>query len=281
MNLQTELPKRSLEENIRSLNEVLPSVPHSLLLINYNSLMDDFFKGSITAENFQIGKTRMWESLMYFSGRLNEADQQRMVNGGVAVEAAAAVQQKKILYISASPVDVANLQVDFEFKKIKAALEAGALRDEFELLTPLLSVTLEDFLQAKFKSKPTIIHFSGHGLEDGLMFATRENVFQIIPTELLKDAFKGMEAYTRIVILNACYASAQAKIISENGIYVLGMNAPVTDKAALYLSENFYRFISDGQNAEEAFNNIKLLIELNFPEEAKTLEMWKDGKLMK
>ena len=278
MNIQTELIKRSLEENIRGLNELSPSVPHSLLLINFNSLMDDFYKGSITAETFEIRKTRMWESLFYFSGKLKETDQQRLINGesGQAITDDAA--KKKILYIAASPVNIATLQVDFEFKKIKSSVEQGALRDDFELLLPLLSVSLEDFLQAKFKSKPFIIHFSGHGLEEGLMFATGNNVFQIIPTELLKEVFKGIEAYTRIIILNACYASAQAKIISENGVYVLGMNAPVTDTASLYLSENFYRFLSDGQNTEEAFKNVKILLELNFPEEVKTLEMWKDGK---
>lgn len=278
MNIQAELIKRSLEENIRLLNDLSPSVPHSLMLINYNSLMDDFYKGTITAEIFEIRKTRIWESLFFFSGKLKEFDQQRLINGDNGQVALVEATKKRILYIAASPIDIANLQVDFEFKKIKASIEQGALRDNFELLLPLMSVTLEDFLQAKFKYKPSIIHFSGHGLEEGLMFATSQNVFQVIPTELLDDVFKGIEAYTQIIILNACYASAQAEIISKNGVYVLGMNAPVTDTAALYLSENFYRFVSDGQNAEEAFKNIKILLELNFSEEAKTLEMWKDGK---
>ena len=281
MDIQAELLKRSLEENIRDLTETSPSVQHNLLLINYNTLMDDFHKGTITAETFQVRQTKLWESLIYFSGKLKDTDQQRLIKGDKAVTSEESPAIKKILYTSASPSNIDNLQVDFEFKKIKGALNAGSLRDQFELLSPLMAVTLEDFLKAKHVHKPAIIHFSGHGLQDGLMFATSENVFQIVPTELLKDVFKGIEAYTEIIVLNACYSSSQAKVISDNGIWVMGMNVPVTDGAAIFLSEKFYGFLSDGQNAEEAFNNIKVLMELDYPEEAKTLEMWKNGRLMK
>ena len=277
MNIQPDLLKRSLEENIRELYELSPIVPHSMLLINYNSLMDDFYKGSITAEMFQVRQSKLWESLFFFTGKLKETDQQAVVNG----QPATSTGKKAILYISATPTNVDNLQVDFEFKKIKASLEGGLKRDEFELLSPLMAVSLQDFLQAKHRYKPAIIHFSGHGLQDGLMFATSENVFQIIPTELLKEVFKGIEAYAKLIVLNACYSSAQAKILSEKGIYVLGMNVPVTDTAAIDLADNLYRFISDGQTTEEAFANVKILIALNFPTEAETLEMWKNGKLLK
>ena len=277
MNIQPDLLKRSLEENIRELYELSPIVPHSMLLINYNSLMDDFYKGSITAEIFQVRQNKLWESLFFFTGKLKETDQQAVVNG----QPATSTGKKAILYISATPTNVDTLQVDFEFKKIKASLEGGLNRDEFELLSPLMAVSLQDFLQAKHRYKPAIIHFSGHGLQDGLMFATSENVFQIIPTELLREVFKGIEAYAKLIVLNACYSSAQAKILSEKGIYVLGMNVPVTDTAAIDLADNLYRFISDGQTTEEAFVNVKILIALNFPAEAETLEMWKNGKLLK
>lgn len=277
MNIQPDLLKRSLEENIRELYQLSPIVAHSMLLINYNSLMDDFYKGSITAEMFQVRQSKLWESLFFFTGRLKETEQQAVVNG----QPATSTEKKAILYISAAPTNVDTLQVDFEFKKIKASLEGGLNRDEFKLLSPLMAVSLQDFLQAKHRYKPAIIHFSGHGLQDGLMFATSENVFQIIPTELLREVFKGIEAYTKLIVLNACYSSAQAKILSEKEIYVLGMNVPVTDTAAIDLADNLYRFISDGQTTEEAFVNVKILIALNFPAEAKTLEMWKNGKLLK
>jgi hypothetical protein len=267
-----------LEENIRNLNDIAPAVPHSLLLINYNSLMDDYHKGSLTGEVFTIRQTRLWESLFYYTGKLQHGDLKKLMRVLTGKEEQDTLAKQSILYIAASPKNIAALQVDHEFKRLKAILDGH--QDHFELLLPLLSVTLEDFLQAKHRYKPAIIHFSGHGLEEGLLFATSQNVFQVIPTEILKDVFKGMEAYTKIVVLNACYASAQAKIISANGIYVIGMNAPITDEAALYLSENFYRFLTDGQSAEESFRNIKSLLRLNYPDEAKTLEMWKDGTLL-
>lgn len=278
MDLRKVLLGRGLEENIRDLNDVAPTVPHSLLLINYNSLMDDYHKGSLTGEVFTIRQTKLWESLLFYTGKLQHGDLKKLLQvlTGIPVQDAAAKQS--VLYIAASPKNIASLQVDHEFKKIKTVLDAHS--NHFELLLPLLSVTLEDFLQAKHRFKPAIIHFSGHGLAEGLLFATSQNLFQVVPTEILKDVFKGTETYTKIVVLNACYASAQAKLISANGIYVMGMNAPVTDEAALYLSENFYRFLADGQSVEETFRNIRSGIQLNFSEEAKTLEMWKDGILL-
>lgn len=273
--LRNMLPGRSLEENIRDLNDRAPAIPHALLQVNYNTLMDDYHKGSITAEVFTIRQTKLWESLFYYVGKLPHGHLKKWQQDGNGTPNETTKQA--FLYIAAAPKNVATLQVDHEFKKIKEALEAGTNRDHFELLLPLLSVTLEDFLQARHRFRPAIIHFSGHGLEEGLLFATSQNTFQVVPTEILEDVFKGMEAYTRLVVLNACYASAQAKLISANGIYVMGMNAPVTDSAALYLSENFYRFLADGQKVQEAFRNIHALVRLNFPEEAHTPEMWKDG----
>lgn len=276
--LRKSLLSRSLEENIRDLNDIAPAIPHSLLLINYNSLLDDYHKRSLTGEVFTIRQTGLWESLFYFTGKLQEASQKKLLQHITGISEPDADGKQSILYIAASPKNIAALQVDYEFKKIKEAVESG--QDRFKLLLPLLSVTLEDFLQAKHKYKPAVIHFSGHGLEEGLLFATSQNSFQVIPAEILTDVFKGMEAYTKVVVLNACYASAQAKIISQNGIYVLGMNAPVTDDAAIYLSQHFYRFLSDGQDVAEIFSNIRSLIQLHFPDEAKTLEMWKDGALL-
>lgn len=276
--LRKVLLGHGLEENIRALNDIAPTVPHSLLLINYNSLMDDYHKGSLTSEVFTIRQTKLWESLLFYTGKLQHGDLKKLMQVLTGITEPDSTAKQSVLYIAASPKNIASLQVDYEFKKIKTVLDAHP--DHFELLLPLLSVTLEDFLQAKHRYKPSVLHFSGHGLEEGLLFATSQNVFQVIPTEILKDVFKGMETHTKIVVLNACYASAQAKIISASGIYVIGMNAPVTDEAALYLSENFYRFLADGQSIEETFRNITSLLRLNFPEEAKTLEMWKDAALL-
>jgi len=274
------LSKRDIYENINDLVQVAPAINHSLLLINYNELMNDFYKGTSTEETFTVRKTKLWESLLFFAGRLRDDIQQEFIKRVGGNGAVAGIKKRSILYIASSPKDIAALQVGFEFSKIKDALDSGAARDQFELLSPLMSVTLEDFLRAKYTFKPSIIHFSGHGLQDGLMFSTGQNVFQVIPAELLKEVFKGVEAYAGCVLLNACYASAQAKMISENGLYAIGMNAPVTDTAALLFSGSFYRFLCDGQDYETSFRNTRLLVEAAHPEEAKTMEIWNNGRLL-
>jgi len=274
------LSKRDIYENISDLIQVAPNINHTLLLVNYNEMMNDFYKGTSTDAAFTVQKTKLWESALFFIGRLRNDSLQEFIKRIAGTEADAGIKKKSILYIASSPKDIAALQVGFEFKKIKASLESGAAKDQFELLSPLMSVTLEDFLRAKYTFKPAIIHFSGHGLQDGLMFSTDQNIFQVIPAGLLKEVFKGIETYASCVLLNACYASEQAKMISENGVYAIGMNAPVTDTAALLFSGSFYRFLCDGQDFEESFRNTRLLVEAAHSEEAKTMEIWKNGRLL-
>ena len=278
--LVTALSKRDIYENINDLVQVAPATNHTLLLINYNEFMNDFYKGTSTQETFTVQKAKLWESLLFFVGRLGNDSLQEFMKRIAGTEAFAGIKKRSILYIASSPKDIAALQVGFEFRKIKDSLESGTVRDQFELLSPLMSVTLEDFLRAKYTFKPTIIHFSGHGLQDGLMFSTSQDIFQVIPADLLKEVFKGVETYASCVLLNACYASAQAKTISENGLYAIGMNAPVTDTAALLFSGSFYRFLCDGQDYEESFRNTRLLMQADHPEESKTMEIWKNGRLL-
>src|SRR3954466_7520054 len=96
--LRKELLSRSLEENIRDLIDVAPTVPHSLLQVNYNSLMDDYHKGSLTAEVFTIRQTKLWDSLFYYTGKLPDGDLKKLLqylNGTAAPDATA---KQSILY---------------------------------------------------------------------------------------------------------------------------------------------------------------------------------------
>ena len=277
--VSARLQERNIAENLRNLLDVKPSTEHRLLLVRHNSLMNDFFKGTISKADFDTVKIQIWESFFYFLDRLDRNFKDQFFHK-ITRDQTGSTGRKGVLFIAASPANIAKLQVDLEFSKIKESLEKGSERNRFELLLPLMAVTLEQFLNERHKLKPDFIHFSGHGMEEGLMFSTSNNLLKIIKTEILEEVFKDIGSYTECVVLNACYAAAQAKVISAQGTCVIGMNAPVSDPAAIYFSENFYLFLSNGQSVEEAFRNTRTLLLANFRKEAKIPEIWNDGMLL-
>lgn len=268
---------RSLDENLQDLVAITRSNNYKLNLITYNSLLTDYFKGLIGRPEFERGKTKIWDAIFFFIKRESAETLDRLAKkiGGVQDDND---KINTILYVAASPKNVRPLQVDYEYSKIEAALQQGTKRDRFQLLRPLLAATLENFLLDRYKHTPSFIHFSGHGTNDGLIFSTNNNEYKLISEEVLDEVFTGINKYGKCVILNACYAAGQAKMISSKGVYVMGMNAPITDAAAVFLSEKFYRALSEGQEIEEAFAHTRTLLRSELATQAYVPELWKDGQ---
>ncbi len=271
----TIISSRSIDENLRDLIEVTNNNHYRLRLISYNSLLSDFFGGTVSKSDYDVEKAKLWSSLFFFLEKEPE-------NNLVRILAKLASSQQNghrttILYAASSPQDAPPLQVGYEYDRIREAIEAGSRRDEIELLPPIMATTIERFLNDKYKYRPSIIHFSGHAQSNGLLFSTETNFYKEITEDLLKEIFNGIGAYARCIVLNACYAANQAKSISQQGPYVLGMNAPITDDAAIFLSKKFYRALSEGQDIEDAFSQTKTLLLDEFRNESKIPELWKNG----
>ncbi|MCC6724285.1 MAG: CHAT domain-containing protein [Saprospiraceae bacterium] len=197
-------------------------------------------------------------------------------NGGQHPTPPAASQVTKILFIAANPDNEARLQTDREYRLLKAQLERGSQRDKFDFLQPQLAVTITELVRA-MNDKPNIVHFSGHGTEEGIVITTEDNKAQTMPLPALQRLFKPLRTITQIVVLNACYTAAQAKAISELGMYVVGNNLPVTDPAAIGFSEGLYNGFGEGKSFEEAFNDAMTVVLTQSPNEASIVEVWKDG----
>src|SRR6188768_950421 len=132
---------RNLGENLQNLIQVTspPNQHYRLNLISYNTLLSDWFKGTITYETYNIGIAKIWEALFYFLQR--EPPQVLKKIGGI-LEVPDSNTKTSILYVASSPIGAKPLQVDFEFQKIREAIESGSKRDSIELLIPLMAATL-------------------------------------------------------------------------------------------------------------------------------------------
>lgn len=182
-----------------------------------------------------------------------------------------------ILFLAANPKNEARLQVDVEYRKIDERLRMATHRSAYELANPKLAVTIEGLMQAFSQVQPEIVHFSGHGLESGIYITDDLNNALLMPTRALKRLFNQYKDVVKVVILNACYSEAQAKVISELGIYVAGMTSAVADDAAIVFSTGFYLGLGEKQAVDRAFDSALIALETKFPNESNLPVLWKDG----
>ncbi len=144
---------------------------------------------------------------------------------------------QKILILAAIPD---RLRLDREIREIEEAIKRAARRDLFEIRIRT-AVRPQDIRRAISEERPHIVHFCGHGMEDGsLVLENDEGNHKPILPEGLAALFKLHSDYVTCVLLNACYSVKLAEEISQYINYVIGMNQPIEDQAAITFAQGFY-----------------------------------------
>ncbi|MEO0628627.1 MAG: COR domain-containing protein, partial [Bacteroidota bacterium] len=90
---------------------------------------------------------------------------------------------------------------------------------------------------------PQIVHFLGHGSEEGLYFHGRDGRREIISGSMLKDILRPLAleyGSLQIVLLNGCHTADVARAVSRLGVYVIGTNNSLRQDQAKVFSGQFY-----------------------------------------
>ena len=146
-------------------------------------------------------------------------------------------EQQKILLLAALPQD---LRLDKQIREIEEAIKRAVKRDSFEIKIRT-AVRPQDIRRALAEEKPQIVHFCGHGMEDGsLVLEDDGGNHKPVSSEGLAALFKLHANYVKCVLLNACYSSKPAEVIGRHINYVIGMNLPIEDCAAIVFAQGFY-----------------------------------------
>lgn len=159
---------------------------------------------------------------------------------------------KKILILAANPSDTDRLRLDKEVREIKEGLRRAKHREQFDISSEW-AINFEDLRRALLDHKPQIVHFIGHGDEDGLMLEGELELAVPISSEVLSGLFELCSKHIECVILNACYSALQAVAINKYINYVIGMPGKINDNAAIKFSMGFYDALGADKNVEEAF----------------------------
>ena len=169
---------------------------------------------------------------------------------------------KKILILSANPINTNRLRLEEEVREIRLALERAPQREVFQLI-PIGAVRIDDLRRTLLNNQPQIVHFSGHGTESNdLVLENISGEQQTVNPESLSKLFELCKEPIECVLLNACYSEIQAEAIHRHIDCVIGMVQPIQDSAAINFSKGFYDAIFSGRNYADAFrfgcNNIDL-----------------------
>src|SRR5579859_2743943 len=187
------------------------------------------------------------------------------------------MSKTKVLFLAANPRSTARLAIDEEMHAIEQKVGAAEHRDAL-VFQSSWAVRPDDLLQLLNQHRPHVVHFSGHGNEEGLSLAGSDGTVRRVSTRALKALFTTLKGEIRLVLLNACYSREQAQALVESIDCVIGMKQSVHDDAAAAFASSFYRAIGFGRSIQEAFDQgiTSLLLE-GIPEEDVPELLVKDG----
>ncbi len=156
---------------------------------------------------------------------------------------------QKILILAALPD---RLRLDREIREIEEAIQRAVRRDSFEIKIRT-AVRPQDIRRALAEERPQIVHFCGHGQENGSLVLENDsgNCSPVLPMALA-ELFKLHTDYVKCVLLNACYSGKPAAAISKHINHVIGINQPIEDRAAIVFAQGFY----DGLGYDNVNNDV-------------------------
>lgn len=192
----------------------------------------------------------------------------------------------RILFLAANPSDGSHLELDREARAIQQELERAGHGASFELVTRW-AVEPMDLLRELRKLKPTVVHFSGHGVaaggdaarsagrtvvpSDGPSAPSRAPAGlllhgagggQVVSAEALGQLFRAAGSAVRLVVLSACYSEEQALAIGAHVDCVVGMGGAILDSSARQFSIGLYGGVGERESVAQCFAHGQLAISL-------------------
>ncbi|MEN9609722.1 MAG: hypothetical protein RLZZ628_536 [Bacteroidota bacterium] len=267
----------------------------------------DSHRGVISPAEKALATTRHTLAILAFLDELNEEDEAEPASeqgtatpttappiGETPPRTTASVPSEtskykfKLLFLGANPPGTRELRIRDEHSRIMEKLAEDKRQDEYQVLTEFYA-RASDWQEILIRDKPNIIHFSGHGTNQGLghasdgsdsrvvndaarkkqkedapnlkgivMYDESMRRAQLVSTVALEDLFslvteEDLGIQVKAVLLNACFSENQAIAIGKYVEYVIGTSDAVPDEAAIQFAAGFYFGMTQTLGIERAF----------------------------
>jgi hypothetical protein len=172
-------------------------------------------------------------------------------------------EKLRVLYLTASPEPDSPLRTDAEVNNVLKALRGAKHRDLIELhLRP--AATPQDLMDGINDVRPHVIHFSGHGGGQGLLFdnaSLDQPEGREISFDLLARFLGATDTPPSLLVLNACDTLDGSDLLLEVAPIVIAMADSVGDMAAGVFATQFYAGIASAQSVGAALRQAKAIME--------------------
>ncbi len=169
---------------------------------------------------------------------------------------------KTILFIKINPIGTVNLRLDEEEKALREVLDLSIHREDFSFESRG-AVTTNDLHQYLEQIKPYILHISGHGSEEGvLFFHDSEGHKKEVSIAQFCDFLKNFDSHIDSVFLNACFSLSGIDSIKNPSFHIIGMKDEIPNDTALGFARAFYTSHCNGKPVKESFETAKDVVSL-------------------
>ncbi|WP_039996632.1 CHAT domain-containing protein [Sphingomonas sanxanigenens] len=170
-------------------------------------------------------------------------------------------EKLRVLYLTANPT--MNLRTDAEVREVQRALRGAKYRDLVDV-EQRTAASFQDLLDGLNDVRPHIVHFSGHGGDEGVVFDggyLEAPSQQEVGFDLLVKALDATDEPPRLLVLNACDTLDGASAILPAVPVVIAMSDAVLDTAAIVFAQQFYAAVASGQSVGSALKQARVRIE--------------------
>jgi TPR repeat protein len=185
----------------------------------------------------------------------------------------------KILFFAADPLSAPSygtaprLMLDEDIRRIREKVRAAEHRDSLDFDYHLAART-DDLRQALQEKHPQVVHFSGHGGREGLVFVSPDGQRpHRVDAEALTWAFQAYSGDIRVVVLNACYSLPQAEAIAGVVGCAIGTTHAISDAAAITFASSFYSAVAFGDSVQAAFDKARAALAMDHFDERETPQL--------
>jgi len=159
-----------------------------------------------------------------------------------------------VLFLAANPANTVQLRLDEEARSIQEKIRLSEYRDSVRFESRWATRS-GDILQAINETNPTIVHFSGHGTQNGeLVLLNPDGSAKTVSKEAMSMAMATASDTIRLVVFNACFSEIQAANVVDHIDAAIGMSTSIGDEAACIFAAQLYSSIGFGRSLQISFN---------------------------
>lgn len=165
----------------------------------------------------------------------------------------AAPEQITVLLIAGTPEGgTSPLRLDREARETDANVQASRYRDQINLEW-IQATRVGDLISALNRFEPDVVHFSGHGNTDSLLFESPDGTPRALDGADLALLLQAAPRPIRLMVFNACRSAQQAEAATDWSEFAIGMEHSIGDEAAKEWAGQFYGSLASGVTVALAF----------------------------